>query len=355
MNDTVIGNLFVIGFDGTDLSSKARELLDDLNPSGVILFSRNIRNPLQTVRLNNNLQTYAHERFGQGFLIGVDQEGGRVARLTTPFTKFRPALHLASSHDPLSSVSDFAGKTAQELRLAGFNLDFAPVLDVLSHVTDLSTTVIGDRSFGTDPLSVSMLGEAVISAFRLKGVIPCGKHFPGHGGTLVDSHYALPVDARSFDELRCRDLVPFRRAVENQVEMLMTAHVVYTALDPDRPATLSRKIIAELLRSQMNYNGVVVTDDLDMAAVSADHEIGELAVGALNAGADLLMICKSPEKAVAAKAAIIEALRKGDLDETQVAASLERISKLKSAYQRSLAPCPEEDLVEYFRAQAIEI
>jgi beta-N-acetylhexosaminidase len=355
MDDSAIGNLFIIGFEGGSLSSELRQLLDNLNPAGVILFSRNIQNPLQTLRLNNEIQAHALERDARGIFIGVDQEGGRVARLTSPFARFQPALQLASSPDPRSSVSGFAARTAQELRLAGFNLDFAPVLDVLSHRDDLSTTVIGDRSYGDDPWLVSTLANAVIDVFRSAGVIPCGKHFPGHGGTLVDSHHALPVDSRPLDKLRELDLIPFTAAVENRVEMLMTAHVVYTALDPARPATLSRAIIGELLRAQLNYQGVVVTDDLGMAAVSANHEIGELAVGALKAGADLLMICKSAEKALSAKAAVIEALNKGELDETPMAASLKRINDLKKAYEGSLAPSPEENLKDYFRVLGIEI
>ncbi len=185
-----IGNLFIIGFDGTEFSPELRSLLDDLNPSGVILFSRNIEDPVQVARLNHDFQRFGNK--SRGFFIGVDQEGGRVRRLREPFAFFPPALELVAGHEPEAAVRDFARTTAREIALVGFNLDFAPVLDVLSHPDELRSSVIGDRAYGFDPETVARFGGIVVEELRTNGIIPCCKHFPGHGGTQVDSHVDLP-------------------------------------------------------------------------------------------------------------------------------------------------------------------
>ncbi len=225
MDARKIGNLFVIGFNGTEFTSDVRDLIDELHPSGVILFSRNIVDPIQTAELNHDLQSHALSRWGHGIFIGVDQEGGRVRRLREPFHAFSPALKLASSQEPEEAVREFARVTAREARLVGFNLDFVPVLDVLKSEEIEMSSVIGDRSYGQDPSTVWLLGKLVIEGMRAGGIIPCAKHFPGHGGTCVDSHKDLPVDDRSLELMEGRDMIPFRNAADYQIEMMMTAHV----------------------------------------------------------------------------------------------------------------------------------
>ncbi len=269
MDDRDIGNLFMVGFFGTRFDREVRDLIDELNPCGVILFSRNIEDPLQTAELNQALQRHALAG-RQGLFVGVDQEGGRVRRLRAPFTVFPSAWEMASSMAGHDAVREFARITAQELRLVGFNLDFVPVLDVVERPADVQGSVIGDRSYGADPETVSRFGAIVMETMRSHGVITCGKHFPGHGGTLVDSHKELPVDDRPAGLIHTRDLVPFAHAATLNADMLMTAHVLYTSLDPDRPATLSSDLIDGLLRRTMGFDGVVITDDLDMGAVRAD-------------------------------------------------------------------------------------
>jgi beta-N-acetylhexosaminidase len=343
-----IGELFFIGFPGSDFSPVVRELMEDLNPSGVILFSRNIVDPVQLATLNHNLQAHALANNPAGLFIGVDQEGGRVRRLGKPFTSFSPALECALSDDPDNRVRKFARVTAQEIRMVGFNLDFVPVLDVLDQKEDLDKSVIGDRSFGFEPSVVSRLGGIVMTTMRAEGIIPCGKHFPGHGGTDVDSHKDLPVDDRGLDVIRGRDLVPFRDAVHSQVEMLMTAHVLYTALDPDLPATLSPLAIDELLRKEMSYDGVVITDDLDMGAVAKYYSPQDCALKAFSAGADILLICNNPEKAFAARDRIFEAIKTGEVPEDRLRQSLRRIASLKARYAGSLQPCDPKKAKEFF-------
>ncbi len=348
MDKREIGNLFFVGFEGTAFNDELAEFLDELNPAGVILFTRNVEDPLQVARLNRDLQQHAHEQGSPGLLIGVDQEGGRVTRLREPFSVFPPALELARSDAPEESVRRSAAVIARELALTGFSVDFVPVLDVLSSSADLAITVIGDRAFGFDPGTVSRLGAIVIDAMRGEGIIPCGKHFPGHGGTLVDSHVDLPVDDRDLKDLENSDLVPFRDAVSAGVEMVMTAHVLYPSLDGESPATLSPSIIDGLLRREIGFDGVVITDDLDMGAVTGRHSIAESSVRALRAGVDLLLICNEPEKAFSARQALVNAIRGGQLTTDRVRASLARVNRLKARYASSMQPCDPEAVGKYF-------
>jgi beta-N-acetylhexosaminidase len=343
-----IGKLFVIGFPGANFSPEVRGLIEDLNPSGVILFARNILDPVQVAILNRNLQQHALARTAEGLFIGVDQEGGRVRRLREPFTGFPPALECASSENPEDKVRRFARVTAEEIRLVGFNLDFVPVLDVLGQKEELDKSVIGDRSYGFEPSVVSRLAGIVMETMRAAGVIPCGKHFPGHGGTDVDSHKDLPVDDRSLEAIRTRDLAPFEYAVDSRVEMLMTAHVLYPALDPVLPATLSPLVIDGLLRQEMSYDGVVITDDLDMGAVAKHYPPDDCALKAFSAGADLLLICNNPEKAFSARDRIFDAIRNGEVSENRLKQSLQRIADLKARYAASLRPCDPKNAAEYF-------
>jgi len=334
-----VGRLFLIGFHGTTFTAEVRDLLDDLNPSGVVLFSRNVEAPLQVAALNSEIQRHCLRTRGEGIFIAVDQEGGRVRRLTEGFTDFPSAQEMAGSQDPESAVRKFADVTARELRLVGFNVDFVPVMDVLTAGGDPKSSVIGDRSYGSDPLVVSHLGRIVMETMRANGVIPCCKHFPGHGGTSVDSHHDLPVDERPQQDLEDADLIPFRDAMADAAEMIMTAHVLYPSLDARWPATLSPTILSGLLREEMGYGGVVVTDDLDMGAVSKQHAAPESALMAFAAGADLLLICNSPEKAVAARDAVHEALKSGAVPLERWVDSTRRIRALKGHYAESLRPC----------------
>lgn len=347
MNRRDIGKLFIIGFEGSTLSNSLKALLEELNPSGVILFSRNIENPSQIARLNHDLQKFG--RSSGGFFIGVDQEGGRVRRLREPFTYFPPALEMVSGPHPEVALRDFARTTAREISLVGFNLDFTPVLDVLGQPDELHSSVIGDRSYGFDPEIVSSYGGILIQELRANGIIPCGKHFPGHGGTLVDSHVKLPVDSRERELIEHKDLVPFRKAVALDVEMLMTAHVLYPSLDPHLPATLSPAIIKGLLRESMSYEGIVITDDLDMGAVADRYSTEDCSLKAFSAGVDLLLVCKHPERALSARDRILRAIQDGEISPQRVEESLERIRRLKGKYARAMNPCFPEAVREYFR------
>ncbi len=347
MQERDLGKLFIVGFEGAEFSDELKDFLHELNPCGIIFFSRNILDPLQVATINNQLQSMAISILGDGLFIGLDQEGGRVKRLGRPFSEFPSALELASSADPVFSVGRFASVTATELRLAGFNLDFTPVLDVLPSVETPLGSVIGDRSYGKDPAVVSFLGRTVIEKMKGHGVITCGKHFPGHGGTVVDSHLSLPTDSRAFHELDIRDLVPFRDAIGAGLEMIMTAHVVHMSIDPVNPATFSSPVIMGLLRNIMDFGGVVITDDLDMGAVSALCSPEESALRAFEAGADILLMCNRPENALAARSLVFDSYRQGMFNIERLNASLMRIADLKRRYANSLAPCDVAKLKSY--------
>jgi beta-N-acetylhexosaminidase len=349
MDEHELGNLFMIGFDGKQFNAELRNLLDELNPAGIVLFSRNIEDPFQVAELTTALQEHAKKSQPDGLFIGVDQEGGRVARFRHPFKEFPPMLELASSDDPEGQVAAFAETTARELRMVGVNLDFAPVMDVLSYTEDLQSTVIGDRAFGTESRIVSRLGRIIIESFRASGLIPCCKHFPGHGGTLVDSHHKLPVDSRDRNQLDL-DLLPFINAIDINVEMIMTAHVLFDAMDRSVPATISPNVITSLLREHLSYNGVVITDDLDMGAIVNQYSPEDASVLALKAGVDLLLFCNNPSKAFSARSAIVRVLNDGDLSTECIKQSINRTQSLKKFYPQLTQLANRDQINNYFFA-----
>lgn len=323
----LLGRLFMVGIPHPYIDDDTVKLLQEIRPGGVILFRRNYTNPEALSALCAELHSLFPE---YPPLIALDHEGGRVHRLSLPFTHFPPAARIGQTHS-LALARRVGQAMGQELRNIGIDLDFAPVLDVL---TNPDNTVIGDRAFSTDPHLVAMFGCALARGLREGGVIPCGKHFPGHGATLVDSHDDLPQDGRSRDELLRLDLYPFRRAIAERVDMLMTAHIVYPALDPGLPATLSPVIIDGLLRRQLHFQGVVVTDDLEMGAIVRHFTVEQAAVDALHAGADLLLICHKLERALRARDACAQALSSGTLSLQRVEQAGQRITALRKAHQR---------------------
>ncbi len=322
-----IGRLFMVGIPHPALDDKTRQLLHELRPGGVILFRRNYRDP-ETLAA---LCAETHSLFPDYTpLVALDHEGGRVHRLAPPFTHFPPAATLGRIGS-VSLAQRVGQAMGQELSSIGIDVDFAPVLDVL---TNRHNTVIGDRAFSADPRVVGLLGCALMRGLRAGGVIPCGKHFPGHGATSVDSHDDLPRDERGKEEFLRIDLSPFRQAIAEQAEMIMSAHILYPALDSHLPATLSPLIIDELLRRRLNFQGVVVTDDLEMGAIVRHFTVERAAVDALRAGADLLLICHSLERAIAARDACVHALSNGTLSPQRVEQAGQRIAALTQTHRQ---------------------
>jgi len=287
--NTVASPLWV-GFEGKSLPSELSRWLARGEVGGVVLYSRNIGSPAQVRTLCREVRSAA----GRGNplpLIAVDQEGGRVARLKEPpFTWFPPARACSLFCCRNEAVAEGLGAAiGAELRAVGIDVNFAPVLDVDSNPLN---PVIGDRSFSDDPDAAASLAVAFAKGSLSRGILPVGKHFPGHGDTSADSHEELPVVRAGRQTLLRRELLPFRRAARAEIPALMTAHVVYPVLDRALPATLSRKILHGLLRERMRFRGTVFSDALEMKAIADRYGIGEAAVLAVNAGCDVVLVCR---------------------------------------------------------------
>ena len=344
-------HLVLTGIPGRQLTAAVRRRLERLQPGGIVLFKRNVGPPEELADLIRGLRGV----LGPHCLIAVDQEGGRVARLKTPFIEWPPMRRLGETRS--AGLARAAGRAiGRELSSVGINCDFAPVLDVDSNPEN---PVIGDRSFGRDPALVARLGCAFARGLAEAGVLACGKHFPGHGDTALDSHLALPRVERSRRELMRCEIAPFRRAVRSGVPMLMTAHVLYPALDTELPATLSRAIMTDLLRGRLGFRGVLVSDDLAMQALAGHGTVGELAVSALRAGCDLLLACQSLEEGEEAVSALKAALLRGSLDPARARQALARVRRLRRTVRTrtktSIAlPDPEAVRVRRRLEQALE-
>lgn len=282
------GQLLFVGFEGTTLPRDLERLLAQGRVGGVILFARNIVDPPQLQGLVRALHAAAPA--SAPLLVAVDQEGGRVQRLKAPWTVWPPMRALGRRDEPETTAA-VARAIARELADLGIGLDFAPVVDV---DTNPDNPVIGDRSFDRAPARVGRHAAAFVTAMQAAGVAACAKHFPGHGDTRQDSHFELPRLPHDLDRLREVELAPFVAAAAAGVASVMSAHVVFEALDRRRPATLSPPVM-DLLRSEIGFDGVVFTDDLEMRAV-ADHYTPEQRVrGALEAGCDALLICSKAD------------------------------------------------------------
>lgn len=323
-----ISQLIVGGFDGTSPPKELTQLIKTHGMGGVILFKSNLEDPIQIARLTNRLQRLSTLA---PLLIMIDQEGGRVSRLPLPFTQF-PAAGLLGTYNSYDLCYRMGQAMARELRAVGINMNLAPVLDVY---TNPANSVIGDRAFGNNPTLVSKLGLALMVGLQDQGVIACGKHFPGHGDTVADSHHELPKVSHALNRLIEVELKPFHHSIQNRLQAIMTAHVIYTSLDAQFPATLSKKIVTKLLREAMGFRGLVITDDLHMKAVADHYSLTEAAIRAITAGADLLLFCHHPELLVKIQEALYKAVKRSTIPEKRIDLSLDRILSLK---ERMLLP-----------------
>jgi beta-N-acetylhexosaminidase len=321
-----IGQLLIAGFDGQALPVELRSLSREFGLGGVILFARNIAEPEQVAEL-----CYEAARLVPDLplWVSVDQEGGRVARLKAPFTEWPPMASIGRSRD-VGLAERFARALASELRAVGISLDYAPVLDV--H-TNSRNPVIGDRALSDDPGEVARLGGAIIRALQAEGIAACGKHFPGHGDTSVDSHLDLPLVEHPIERLREVELVPFRAAIEAQVASIMTAHVLLPALDDQHPATFSKRIVSGVLRGELKFDGLILSDDLEMKAVTDRDAVPAAAVLAVEAGCDGLLICGCDHDVqAAALEALVHAVEQQQVRLTRVEEALGRHRRAKERF-----------------------
>ncbi len=321
-----IGQLLIAGFDGHQLPVELVALAREFGLGGVILFARNIADPEQVAELCFEAARLTPDL---PLWVSVDQEGGRVARLKAPFTEWPPMATLGRSGD-VTLAERFARALAAELKAVGITLDYAPVLDIL---TNPKNPVIGDRAFAEKADEVARLGSAVIRTLQAEGVAACGKHFPGHGDTSTDSHHELPLVEHPIERLRQVEFVPFRAAIEAQVATIMTAHVFLPALDEERPASLSRRIVTGLLREELGYEGVIVSDDLEMKAIANQYSVPAAAVLAIEAGCDGLLICSGDHDThAAALEALVHAVEDEGLRLSRVDDALARQRRVKERF-----------------------
>jgi beta-N-acetylhexosaminidase len=321
-----IGQLLIGSFPSFDLSVELRALVREFDLGGVILFSRNIESPEQVSELAAEAEGLGAE---QPLWVSVDQEGGRVARLKAPFTVWPPMATLGrSGSEPLAAR--FAAALAAELSAVGVTLDYAPVLDI--H-TNPRNPVIGDRALSDTAAEVARLGRAVIRTLQGAGIAACGKHFPGHGDTSTDSHEELPLVEHAPDRLRAVEFEPFRAAVAEDVAFIMTAHVLVPSIDDTRPATLSPAVVQALLREALGFGGVILSDDLEMKAVSARYTVPDAAVAAVKAGCDGLLIC-SGNVDVQARAleALVKAVESGEITAGRLDDAERRLRRAKERF-----------------------
>jgi beta-N-acetylhexosaminidase len=324
-NEQLAGQRLMVGFDGTDLNADLKFLIKRLKSGGIILFSRNIETPDQIKHLCNEVQNYARRCGQPPLFIAVDQEGGQVARLNEPFSQFPGNPHMANEKDAVH----FAETTAAELARVGINMNMAPVLDIAPETIN---SIMAERSFGADPAWVTRLGIKVIEHLQRNNIMAVAKHFPGIGRTILDSHMDLPILNDDLSAIEQIDLIPFKASIQYGVSGMMLSHIFYKKLDPQWPASLSDNIAKTLLRDQLGFNGLVMTDDLDMGAIAKHYDIQTAMRRIIATEIDLALIChKGPNIEVAYKEVLQGIIDSTDLKAKGIA-SVKRIMSAKKKY-----------------------
>jgi beta-N-acetylhexosaminidase len=324
-----VGQMIFAGIKGTDITNETKKIISTHQVGGIILFKDNLKNANQSVSLLNAIKQENTNNKVPLFL-GVDEEGGRISRLPE-LTKLPTNEELGKRND--ISLSYNIGKLlGKELSAFGFNLDFAPVLDINSNPDN---PIIGDRSFGKDAELVSELGLQMMKGIQSEQVISVIKHFPGHGDTAVDSHKELPIIQKSLEELQALELIPFKHAVEQGADVVMVGHILLPKIDSTYPASISERIITDVLREQLGYEGIIITDDMTMKAILNNLEIGESAVSAVKAGNDIVLVAHNYANVKKTVDAILKAIEDGEITEQRIDESVKRILSIKKKYNLS--------------------
>ena len=319
------GQRLMTGFDGTELNNDLKFLIDSIKVGGIILFARNLFDPDQIKHLCRSVQEYAAFCGQPPLLIAIDQEGGQVARLKEPFTRFPGNPKMKGKED----AAFFAQVTAKELIEVSINMNLAPVLDV---VLEGIQSIMSERVFGPDPVWVSTLGGEVIEQLQRGGIMAVAKHFPGIGRTILDSHFEQPSLNLDLSEMESADLLPFEAAIKHDVAGIMLSHILYNNIDPNWPASLSARIARDLLRDEMGFEGVILTDDLDMGAIKKNYDIKTAIKQILSAEIDMALICKRSPDIESAFDEILKALVSSRKIKTKGVESVGRIMELKRKY-----------------------
>ena len=326
--DEKIGQMITIGIDGYSVDDTAKQLITDKKVGGVILFKDNISDSNQLLQLINDIKGINSTNKIPIF-ISVDQEGGRVNRLPSEI-KSLPSNEVVGNKNDNKLAYDIGKNIGYALGSFGFNMDFAPVLDVNSNPNN---TVIGDRSFSNDKDKVASLGASEINGFKDSNIISVAKHFPGHGDTATDSHYALPIINKTLDELKSVEFVPFKKSIEEKVPAIMVSHILMPQIDSDNSASMSKTIITDILRKDLKFDGLIVTDDMTMGAVTNDLDITTACINAINAGADLLLVCHGYDNEINVINAIKDSINNEIISIDTINRSVYKILSLKENYK----------------------
>ena len=326
-----LGQLFMVGLPGFTLDGSTLQLIEEFGINNFIYFKRNVESPEQLKQLSKDLRRACRENGLPPPLIAIDQEGGTVTRLPPPFTQFPDARILADSGEPEKALNNYAHVCASELKSIGVNYNLAPVLDVSAAGKEC---FMERRSLGGDAKNVGRLGSLVIKEMQARGIAASAKHFPGLGAAVVDPHFQLPYVEKSEPGIRLDDLPPFKQAINIGVASIMTSHTIYQHLDSEKPATLSKKILTGLLRNELGYEGVIITDDLEMGAIEKEGDLGHAALQAFEAGADLLLICHSHEKVIDALKKTADAIAINPTLAGRMQESLQRVNAMREKYAR---------------------
>lgn len=325
--DEKMGQMVISGIDKYNYDSNAKSLLTDYKVGGFIILSQNVKTSNQLLKLVNDIKS-GNSNSKIPLFLSIDQEGGRIDRMPKEINRYPTNKDIGIKNSENLSYN-IGASLGFEVKSFGFNMDFAPVLDINSNPKN---PVIGDRSFGPNSDIVSNLGIQTMKGINSQNVISIVKHFPGHGDTAVDSHLGLPVVNNDLDRLKAFELLPFQEAVKNYTDGIMVAHILFPKIDPDNPASFSKTIINDILRNYLNYHGVVITDDMTMGAVVKNYDIGDAAVKSVLAGADIVLVCHDYDKEVKVIKALRAAYNDGTLSEDRIDESLRRILKLKKKY-----------------------
>lgn len=329
-----VGQMMFYGVNGTNVDDKVVNLFEDQHAGGIILYGhRNFWGSSldNNVKYVNSIKKANRQNSDIPLFIGFDEEGGSMSQLPQELMRTPSKGELGNTNDSSLATGIGAG-TAKKLKLLGINTDFGTVLDIN---TNKNNPIIGVRSYGSTQEKVTEFGINELKAIQNEGVIPTVKHFPGHGDTEVDSHLGLPSLNHDLNRLKSTELVPFQTAINNGVDMVMTAHIMLPQIDKEYPATMSKKILTDLLRDEMGYKGVIITDDLEMQAISKNWDLGEAAIKSVEAGADILLVCHTIENQQKVYNALVQGVNDGKIDENRIDESVRRILRLKYQYKLS--------------------
>ncbi len=323
--DEKIAQMIITGFNGSEYNDDMDRLINEYKVGGVILFARNIEDSNQMIDLTRALQ---ENNNNLPLFISIDEEGGRVSRLPDDVEKFPSAFTIGLINDQQTAYEN-GKEIGYTLKRLGINLDYAPVLDIYSNENN---TVIGDRAFSKEESIVSTMGIATMEGIEDADIIPVVKHFPGHGDTEVDSHYGLPIVYKTLEELRNFEFIPFVKAIESGCDVIMVSHIILNEVDSSNPASLSKIVISDLLRKDLEFDKVVITDDMSMGAITSIMSIEEACIKSIEAGCDILLLGNAYEEIEQVINSIKLKLYNGEISEEQINKSVKRILELKKKY-----------------------